>query len=129
MKDEHSSNNKLRKTIIMIFGFFITTAIGKVLGSMLADSRYWILSVFIFAVIVGYSFVTEKKKEKQEKQDLINEYDNEFWNDLKKKSVIKCKVCDKEIPYNEYGTCQECHEKIMKRLEEKEKEANKNGKL
>lgn len=42
-------------------------------------------------------------------------------------NLIKCKVCDKEIPYNEYGTCQECHKEIMKRLEEKEE--SKNGEL
>lgn len=27
--------------------------------------------------------------------------------------TIKCKVCDKEIPYNENGTCEECHKKIL----------------
>ena len=34
-----------------------------------------------------------------------------------------CKVCNKEIPENEYGTCEDCHKEIIKRLEE-----NKEGK-
>ena len=34
--------------------------------------------------------------------------------------TIKCKVCGKEIPENEYGTCEECHEKIVERLDSKE---------
>lgn len=30
-----------------------------------------------------------------------------------------CKVCGKEIVYNEYGTCEACHKKILKRLEKR----------
>lgn len=35
-------------------------------------------------------------------------------------TTIECKVCGKEIPYNENGTCEECHKKIMDRLKKKE---------
>ena len=33
-----------------------------------------------------------------------------------------CKVCNKEIPENEYGTCEECHKEILIRLEEKKQD-------
>lgn len=42
------------------------------------------------------------------------------------KSEKYCQVCGKEIESNEYGTCQECHEEIMKRLDEKDKGEMKN---
>lgn len=32
---------------------------------------------------------------------------------------IECKVCGKVIKFNEHGTCEECHKKILKRIEEK----------
>lgn len=35
--------------------------------------------------------------------------------------LIQCKVCGKSIEENEYGTCFECHQKILKRIEEKNK--------
>lgn len=46
---------------------------------------------------------------------------------------IYCKVCGKEIEYNENETCEECHNKILDRLknkksEEKNVDINKNGK-
>lgn len=40
-------------------------------------------------------------------------------SNLQNENLIKCKVCDKEIPYNEYGTCEECHKIIMNRLANK----------
>ena len=43
-----------------------------------------------------------------------------FVNNIKKVQTIKCKVCGKEIPYNEYGTCEECHKQILERLKKKE---------
>lgn len=47
---------------------------------------------------------------------------NSLIDRLKENSkIIKCKVCDKEIPYNENGTCKACHEEIMRRLEAKNK--------
>lgn len=39
----------------------------------------------------------------------------------KNSKTIKCRVCDKEILYNENGTCEDCHKKILERLEEKRK--------
>ena len=38
-----------------------------------------------------------------------------------KKEKIACKVCGKEIDYNEYGTCSDCHNKILQRIENKKK--------
>ena len=38
-----------------------------------------------------------------------------------KKNNIECKVCGKEIEYNENGTCEECHKKITERLKNKGK--------
>ena len=38
---------------------------------------------------------------------------------------IKCKVCGKEIEYNENETCDECHIKIIKRLKSKGKTGEK----
>ncbi len=34
---------------------------------------------------------------------------------------MKCKVCNKEIQYNENETCEECHQEILRRLEQKER--------
>lgn len=46
---------------------------------------------------------------------------------LEKYKKINCKVCGKETTYNEYGTCPECHQKILKRLEEKENNEKENN--
>lgn len=48
-------------------------------------------------------------------------FGNQKNDDTKK---INCKVCGKKIDYNENGTCEECHEKIMKRIKEKENKSN-----
>lgn len=40
-------------------------------------------------------------------------------DDLKRKQSINCQVCGKEILYNDNGTCDECHQEIMRRLETK----------
>lgn len=34
-------------------------------------------------------------------------------------NYMECKVCGKKTEINEYGTCRECHETIMQRLENK----------
>ena len=54
----------------------------------------------------------------KEVQELVQQFEKH----KNSNSKIKCKVCEKEIPYNENGTCEECHNKILKRLEEKEKQ-------
>lgn len=35
------------------------------------------------------------------------------------KLYMTCKVCGKRIEVNDYGTCEECHQDILKRLENK----------
>ena len=46
-----------------------------------------------------------------------------FVSNIKEVQTITCKVCGKEIPYNEYGTCEECHKKILERIKKKEEQA------
>ena len=52
--------------------------------------------------------------------NIKKEDDPELEKLLKISKKIKCKVCDKEIPYNENETCEECHKKILERLNQKE---------
>ena len=65
----------------------------------------------------GYTKATSK---------YINENKEELpkrsMEEIKKDIIIQCKVCGKEIKYNEYGTCEDCHKKIMDRLNKKEED-------
>lgn len=72
------------------------------------------------AFIIWYYINCNMLKIKENEKNVDNEKDIEKTNRyINQFTKIHCKVCDKEIPYNEYGTCEECHQKILKRLEEK----------
>ena len=55
----------------------------------------------------------------------IFKYKKDKPDDSKNKVKIKCKVCGKTIPYNENETCEECHQKILKRIAEKNNNTEK----
>ena len=85
------------------------------IGSFLG---YGFILVIIIFVVKSASDKSKSNKMKVEEDNLTNS----LIESLKTKSnLINCKVCGKEIPYNEYGTCEECHQEIMKRLEAKNK--------
>lgn len=72
---------------------------------------YWLVPPIIFAISAIIFIIIELYRE------------NNKWrknNDITR-TEIKCKVCSKKIPYNELGTCEECHQKILKRIAEKQK--------
>ena len=60
---------------------------------------------------------------RQRKIEETDEDADEFIRKLKEKNgeerSMNCKVCGKQIPYNENGTCEECHKIILERIEAK----------
>ena len=62
------------------------------------------------SIIIGYSNQNKQKYTTIIKKGKIED------------RTIECEVCGKEIPYNENGTCEECHKIIMDRLKKKEQQ-------
>ncbi len=71
--------------------------------------------VFWYYINCDMLKIKENKKVYSDNEDELGETDryiNQF-------ATIECKVCGKQIPYNENGTCEECHRTIMERIEAK----------
>ena len=67
--------------------------------------------------LIGYTRNNKKKYD-----EIINEIKTEK---NPKRTIMECKVCGKPTLYNEYGTCEECHQKIVERIKEKESNFSK----
>lgn len=63
-------------------------------------------------------------------RDLIEEYIRMYTEGRKKvvNRTMQCKACGKDTPYNENGTCPECHKLILERIEKK-KNLNKENEI
>ncbi len=96
----------------------ICTYIGNKLGGLFFFLP--VIEIIIFLIIKENISI---KQTHQKKENIESSLDNETAEYIEKQksktNIIECKVCGKEIPYNEYGTCEECHQKILKRLAEK----------
>ena len=77
----------------------------KVISSMIST---------MIIVGIGALFNRNKNNALKEKQTIIKQ-------EVKDVISIECKVCGKEIPFNNYGTCEECHQKVLRRIEEQKK--------
>ena len=66
---------------------------------------------------IHYANTEGEKRIREFFKDYNRNIERTSFDELQKN--IKCKVCDKEIPYNDLGTCTECHNKIINRLNNK----------
>ena len=101
---------------------FISGIVGTLLYGNGSGRPYYLASPIFIIIICEIIIEHNKKIERNRKRKTEDDYEYDmFLNDVRKNSTIKCQVCNKEIPYNENGTCDECHKEILKRLELKNK--------
>lgn len=104
--------------ILEVLILIICTYIGNKLGGL-----FFFLPLIELTIFLIIKENISIKQTRQEKENIENSLDNETEEYIEKQksktNIIECKVCGKEIPYNEYRTCEECHQKILGRLSEK----------
>lgn len=97
----------------------ISIIVYGIIVSLVSVLLYYFINMLLFVESKAETLYSSKSKSKE---TIFDEFKtNIVINSYKK---INCKACGKEIPYNEYGTCSECHAEILRRLEEKEKQNN-----
>ncbi len=67
------------------------------------------------------NYIEETDEETDEFIRKLKGKNNESTISSKVKDNVECKVCGKEIPYNDKNICRECEDKLLKKIEEKEK--------
>ena len=82
---------------------------------------------FLVSDVIKYENINDvgEKNIEDNEEKVRDEKIEQLTNKLNERK-INCKVCGKEIDYNELGTCEECHQRIEKRLEEKDDKNKKN---
>ena len=68
----------------------------------------------------------DKNKENIEVKEKVQEKEQDNKVQNKEKNLIKCKVCGKEIPFNDKNICDECHKKELEQLEKNKEEVEPN---
>lgn len=122
--------NWIYKTVVLALTSYkgMSTIEGGSTIGMIIVSLFWefiICSIYYIPNIIYFY----KRRENEENLIVESEEEaNEFIKRIKannnSNNTMKCKVCDKVIPYNENGTCEECHQKILDRLKSKEKKGD-----
>ena len=118
---EKKSAKKISLTNSIIIGilFFLITTYQETSFNIVPTIFYYYINK---SILTRLNYRNINKRKNKDKQNILNNIENlSIAESDESRTDIECKVCGKITPYNEYGTCKECHEKILKRLQEKGK--------
>lgn len=109
---------------------FVLILMSGIIGGLLANDgtgkSYFLISpviiIIICEILIEHDKMNDRKTLKKNSEDKEDDTIDLLINNLNiNMNIEHCQVCGRKIKPNENGTCDECHQEIMRRLETKNK--------